>query len=172
MPPIERADAPGPMRVESVNHADKRTNIPTADLADFVTDEHRGSQKVPYERPLLYPRDLSAAPQLVWRGKDEQDAEPFEVPAVPIYIQEKIEPRAIIENLRETAQPDEAEPELSLFDGFDGLDSFELVDFYQHEANWANRLILGDSMLVMTSLAEKEGLAGKVQMVYVDPPYG
>ncbi|MBM7806199.1 adenine-specific DNA-methyltransferase [Geodermatophilus bullaregiensis] len=172
MPPIQRAATSGAMPIETVEHADKRANIPTADLADFVTDEHREPQKVTYERPLLYPRDLSADPQLVWRGKDVQDAEPFEVPAVPIYIQEKIEPRAIIENLRKTETTDDAEPELSLFDDFDGLDSFDLVDFYEHEANWANRLILGDSLLVMTSLVEKEGLAGKVQTVFFDPPYG
>ncbi|WP_336031027.1 site-specific DNA-methyltransferase [Geodermatophilus sp. FMUSA9-8] len=172
MPPVQRAAAPGPLPVESVQHADKRANIPTADLADFITDEQREPQKVTYERPLLYPRDQSADPQLVWRGKDDQDAEPFQVPAVPIYIQEKIEPRAIVENLRSTASSEEVESEPSLFDDFDGLDSFELVDFYQHDTNWSNRLILGDSLLVMASMADKEGLAGKVQAVFIDPPYG
>ncbi len=94
------------------------------------------------------------------------------MPAVPIYIQEKIHPQAIIEDLRDTARKGEPEPELTLFDDFDGLEFEELVDFYQHEQNWSNRMILGDSLLVMTSLAEKEGLKGKVQMIYIDPPYG
>jgi adenine-specific DNA-methyltransferase len=94
------------------------------------------------------------------------------VPVVPIYIQEKILPQVIIENLRDTARKGEPEPELTLFNDYDGLEFQELVEFYRHEQNWANRMILGDSLLVMTSLAEKEGLKGKVQMIYVDPPYG
>src|SRR5262249_22534922 len=89
-----------------------------------------------------------------------------------IYIQEKIDPRVIIENLRHTASKPEEEPELTLFDVFDGLGELDLVDFYKHEANWSNRMILGDSLQVMASLAERERLRGKVQMIYVDPPYG
>ena len=108
----------------------------------------------------------------IWEGKITQDADGLDVPAVPIYIQEKIDPRAIIENLRDTAAPASDEPELSLFDTFDGLGGYDLVEFYEHDANWANRLVLGDSLLVMTSLAEKERMRGKVQMIYVDPPYG
>lgn len=92
--------------------------------------------------------------------------------APAIYIQEKIDPRVIIENLRRTASRSEDEPELTLFDAFDGLDELDLVDFYRHHANWSNRMILGDSLNVMASLAEREGLRGQVQMVYVDPPYG
>ena len=91
---------------------------------------------------------------------------------MPIYIQEKVQPRAIIENLRQSAATGSAEPELSLFDDFNGIEFEELVDFYRHEQNWSNRLILGDSLLVMTSLAEKEGLRGKVQTIFIDPPYG
>ena len=121
---------------------------------------------------MLYPRDPSLDPQLVWKGKDEQDRQPLEVPVVPIYIQEKILPQVIIENLRDTARKGEPEPEMTLFDDYDGIEFQELVEFYRHEQNWANRMILGDSLLVMTSLAEKEGLKGKVQMIYMDPPYG
>ena len=121
---------------------------------------------------MLYPRDPSLDPQLVWKGKDEQDRQPLEVPVVPIYIQEKILPQVIIENLRDTARKGEPEPELTLFNDYDGIEFQELVEFYRHEQNWANRMILGDSLLVMTSLAEKEGLKGKVQMIYMDPPYG
>src|SRR5436190_2061649 len=93
--------------------------------------------------------------------REQQDAQPLEVPVVPIYIQEKIDPRVIVENLRETAAAGEPEPELALFDDFDGLEFEELVDFYRHDANWANRLVLGDGLVVMTSLAEQESLRGQ-----------
>jgi adenine-specific DNA-methyltransferase len=157
----------GPTPVESTRHADTRVNIPTGELADFVADAEKQPSSV------LYPRDPTLDPQLVWKGKDAQDlAEYLEVAAVPVYIQEKIEPRALVENLRQTAAAGQAEPELTLFDDFDGLEFDQLVDFYAHENNWSNRLILGDALLVMNSLAEKENLRGKVQMIYVDPPYG
>ena len=156
----------------AITHRAKRKNIPTEELRDFVREEE--------QRPaaVLYPRDPSLDPQLVWKGKDEQDAKPLEVPAVPIYIQEKIHPQAIIEEFRAT-QPrsDEAtkgEEQLALFADFNGLPAEfdKRVDFYHHEQNWSNRMILGDSLLVMNSLAEKEGLKGQVQMIYIDPPYG
>jgi adenine-specific DNA-methyltransferase len=147
-------------------YRDKRKNIPTHELRDFVAEE----EKKP--RAILYPRDPSLDPQLVWKGKDEQDARPLEVPAVPIYIQEKILPKAIIEEVRAQAKGERPEGQPSLFADFNGLAFEEMVDFYRHEQNWANRLILGDSLLVMTSLAEKEGLKGQVQMIYLDPPYG
>ena len=156
-----------PTPVESVKHKDKRTNIPTTELSRFVADD----EKAP--KTILYPRDPSLDPQLVWKGKDEQDSQDLAVPCVPVYIQEKIHPQALIENLRETAKAGEKEPELQLFDDFNGIHDFaQKVEFYQHEQNWSNRMILGDSLLVMTSLAEKEGLKGKVQMIYLDPPYG
>ena len=164
---MARARKPdGPKPVETYRHDDKRTNIPTNELRGFV----EGDESQPGR--MLYPRDPSLDPQLVWQGKDEQDARNLAVPIVPIYIQEKILPQVIIENLRETARKSEPEPELTLFDDYDGIEFQELVEFYRHEQNWANRMILGDSLLVMTSLAEKEGLKGKVQMIYMDPPYG
>ena len=156
----------GPKPVDSLRHQDKRANIPTSELRGFVSDDQTEPDA------MLYPRDPSLDPQLVWKGKDDQDRRPLGVPAVPIYIQEKILPQAIIENLRDTARKGESEPELTLFNDYDGIEFQELVEFYRHEQNWANRMILGDSLLVMTSLAEKEGLKGKVQMVYMDPPYG
>jgi adenine-specific DNA-methyltransferase len=152
--------------VETITHRDKRTNIPTNELRGMLADDERAP------RAMLYPRDPSLDPQLVWKGKDEQDAAGLEVPVVPVYIQEKIHPRVIVENLRQTADAGESEPELTLFDDFNGIEFEQLVDFYQHDQSWANRLILGDSLLVMTSLAEKEGLRGKVQTIYLDPPYG
>ena len=156
-----------PTPVESVKHKDKRTNIPTSELSRFVADD----EKAP--KTILYPRDPSLDPQLVWDGKDKQDSEDLAVPCVPVYIQEKIHPQALIENLRDTATAGEQEPELRLFDDFNGLNDFDKkVEFYQHDQHWSNRMILGDSLLVMTSLAAKEGLKGKVQMIYMDPPYG
>lgn len=156
----------GPTPVEAIQHADKRTNIPTADAQEFIDPSIEGKP------PLRYPRDPSLDPQLVWRGKDKQDSADLLVDAPPIYIQEKIDPRVLIENLRRTAEQPEDEPELSLFDSFDGLDELSQLEFYQHPANWSNRMILGDSLQVMGSLAERELLRGKVQMVYLDPPYG
>jgi adenine-specific DNA-methyltransferase len=156
-----------PTPVEAIKHKDARVNIPTHELRDFVRDDEIAPGT------LLYPRDPSLDPQLVWKGKDEQDRDNLSVPIVPIYIQEKIHPQALVENLRDTAKAGESEPELSLFADFNGIEDFEKkVDFYHHEGHWSNRMILGDSLLVMASLAEKEGLKGKVQTIYFDPPYG
>jgi adenine-specific DNA-methyltransferase len=156
----------GPKPVEAITHADKRTNLPTADAHEFVAPE----TEVPIS--LRYPRDPTLDPQLVWKGKDELDGEDLVAEAPPIYIQEKIDPRVLVENLRETAAKPEEEPELHLFESFDGLDELDLVEFYRHDASWSNRMILGDSLNAMASLAEREALRGKVQMVYIDPPYG
>ena len=153
-------------QVESIRHKDKRANIPTEELRDFVADEELAP------KTMLYPRDLSLDPQLVWKGKDEQDRKDLTVPVVPVYIQEKIHPQAIIDALPRTEQS--AGDQTSLFADFNGgpQDFAQKIDFYHHEQNWSNRLILGDSLLVMTSLAEKEGLKAKVQAIYIDPPYG
>ncbi len=161
-----------PVPIEATRHKDSRKNIPTEELRDFVRDDESAPAKV------LYPRDPSLDPQLVWRGKDEQDASPLEVPAVPIYIQEKVHPQAIIEDFRRTADrnPDNDADQTApgLFADFNGIgkDFEKKVDFYHHDQHWSNRIILGDSLLVMTSLAEKEGLKGRVQTIYFDPPYG
>ena len=153
-------------KVESIRHKDKRSNIPTEELRDFVADEELAP------KTMLYPRDSSLDPQLVWKGKDEQDQEDLAVSVVPIYIQEKIHPQAIIDALPRTEQP--GGDQASLFADFNGgpTDFAQKINFYHHKQNWSNRLILGDSLLVMTSLAEKEGLKGKVQTIYLDPPYG
>ncbi len=155
-----------PTKIDSIRHKDKRANIPTEELRDFVTDEEFTPQT------MLYPRDPSLDPQLVWKGKDEQDREDLAVPVVPIYIQEKIHPQAIIDSLPRIEQA--GDNQLNLFADFNGgpPDFDQKVEFYQHEQNWTNRMILGDSLLVMTSMAEKEGLKGKVQAIYIDPPYG
>lgn len=158
--------ANGNIGVSALKHKDKRKNIPTEELRDFVALEENAP------KIQLYPRDTSLDPQLVWKGKDEQDQNPLEIPVVPIYIQEKIHPQVIVENVRAEAKAGKSVMQQSLFADFNGIQFEDLVEFYQHEQNWANRMILGDSLLVMTSLAEKEGLKGKVQMIYMDPPYG
>jgi len=159
--------------VEAIKHpADTRKNIPTEELRDFVPEEP--------PQTMLYPRDPSLDPQLVWKGKDDQDRRPLEVPVVPIYIQEKIHPQAMIEDIRKRLSshhsPSDGAPrerQLDLFGDFNGIEDFaQKVDFYHHDQHWSNRMILGDSLLVMTSLAEKEGLKGQVQTIYFDPPYG
>src|SRR6266851_275529 len=155
------------VRVDATVHRKaKRMNIPTAELEAFAEE----LEKEP--KTLLYPRDPSLDPQLVWKGKDDQDRADLAVPAVPIYIQEKISPQALIEDLRAEKKRAEPEQQINLFGAFNGLVFEQLIDFYQHSQQWTNRMILGDSLLVLASLAEKEGLKGKVQVVYVDPPYG
>ncbi len=165
---MTRNKTPKTIRVETIKHRDKRINIPTKELQSFAAEDELNP------RTIIYPRDTSLDPQLVWKGKDEQDLKDLEVPAVPVYIQEKIHPRAIIDDIRaQNLKKEKSEPrQLSLFSDFNGLDFEHLIEFYQHSQNWANRMILGDSLLVMTSLGEKEGLKGKVQMIYIDPPYG
>jgi adenine-specific DNA-methyltransferase len=150
----------------TIHKKDRRPNIPTEELRDFVAEDEAKP------KTILYPRDPSLDPQLVWKGKDEQDSADLEVPAVPIYIQEKIHPKYIIEEVRAQAKKEKPEPQMQLFADFNGIQFEDLIEFYQHEQNWSNRMILGDSLLVMTSLAEKEGLKGRVQMIYIDPPYG
>ena len=136
-----------------------------------MADDDKSPMRVAFER-----RNRDLDPQLVWRGKDEQMDADLEVPAPPLYIQEKVHPKALIDDLRRqtTERADEVAPELpDLFADFNGLPSLDAsTEFYQHDQNWSNRMILGDSLQVMASLAEREGLRGKVQCIYLDPPYG
>jgi adenine-specific DNA-methyltransferase len=160
--------------VETLTHdADKR-NLPTAEYQSVVKEEQQSPIRVAYERPN---RDLD--PQLVWRGKDEQDWSDLVVQAPPLYIQEKIHPKVLIDDLlRQTEAEKEAadkaagkKQQLDLFADFNGMpQSADKTDFYQHDQNWSNRMILGDSLQVMASLADREGLRGKVQCIYIDPP--
>jgi adenine-specific DNA-methyltransferase len=154
------------IQVETIRHKDKRKNIPTEELRDFVADEERSP------RTMQYPRDPSLDPQLVWKNKDEEDQLDLAVSVVPIYIQEKIHPQAIIEGLPRIELP--CGDQSNFFADFNGgpKDFAQKIDFYHYEQDWTNRLILGDSLFVMVSLAEKEGLKGKVQTIYLDPPYG
>ena len=124
-------------------------------------------------------RDLD--PQLIWRGKDQQDWSDLVVHAPPLYIQEKIHPKALIDDLRRESAgsgdwstgSEERQGKLDLFGDFNGIPKdADKTEFYRHDQNWSNRMILGDSLQVMASLAEREGLRGKVQCIYIDPPYG
>ena len=155
----------GPTPVDAITHEDKRVNIPTADAYDFV-DEGAA-------RPGRCSTRATRRSTRNWCGRARTTRTgDLEVDAPPIYIQEKLDPRVLIENLRRTAERPQDEPELTLFETFDGLEGLETVDFYKHAANWSNRMILGDSLQVMASLAEREHLRSQVQMIYVDPPYG
>src|SRR4051794_27483140 len=157
--------------VEALRHQDKRRNIPTAELEPVMDDKDKTPIRLAYER-----RNRDLDPQLVWRGKDEQDWSDLIVQAPPLYIQEKVHPKVLIDDLlRQTRQRRaETAPVMpDLFADFNGLpDKEAITEFYQHDAHWTNRMILGDSLSVMASLAEREGLRGKVQCIYIDPPYG
>jgi len=158
--------------VEALRHTEaKRMNIPTAEH-ESVLDQEQKQPKV-----VRYPRNTDLDPQLVWRGKDEQDWSDLVVHAPPLYIQEKVHPKVLIDELlRESRDRDRASgkrEQLDLFADFNGIpEGVDRTEFYQHDQNWSNRMILGDSLQVMASLAEREGLRGKVQCVYFDPPYG
>jgi adenine-specific DNA-methyltransferase len=150
----------------------KRRNIPTAELQPVMDQDDKSPVQIAYER-----RNRDLDPQLVWRGKDAQDWSDLVVQAPPLYIQEKVHPKAIINYLRRQStnhkSPATAHYQLDLFADFNGLpEGADSTDFYQHEGHWSNRMILGDSLQVMASLAEREGLRGKVQCIYTDPPYG
>ncbi|MDB0063837.1 site-specific DNA-methyltransferase [Gammaproteobacteria bacterium] len=163
-------------KVETLTHDDaSRKNIPTAEYEAVLHEKDKSSIRVAYDR-----RNRDLDPQLVWRGKDEQDWSDLVVHAPPLYIQEKVHPKALIDDLRRKTEQSEAVAEEQdqgfmgdLFSDFNGLpDEAAKTEFYQHDAHWSNRMILGDSLQVMASLAEREGLRGKVQTIFFDPPYG
>ena len=157
--------------VEALTHEEaRRRNLPSAEHQPLMREEEQSALRVAYER-----RNRDLDPQLVWRGKDEQDWSDLVVNAPPLYIQERVHPKVLIDDLmrqsRNGHKPDEYQTDM--FADFNGLPSEDAkTEFYQHDANWSNRMILGDSLQVMASLAEREGLRGKVQCIYIDPPYG
>ncbi|HLH31104.1 MAG TPA: site-specific DNA-methyltransferase, partial [Terriglobia bacterium] len=160
-----------PKKVEALTHEEAtRLNIPTAEYESLIEREQKSPLRVAYER-----RNRDLDPQLVWRGKDQQDWSDLVVNAPPIYIQEKVHPKVLIDDLarRTQAKRIPEDDQIDLFADFNGLPSESArTEFYQHESNWTNRMILGDSLQVMASLAEREGLRGQVQCIYIDPPYG
>lgn len=157
-------------RLDTYRHEEaKRRNIPTAEYETLMEEE----DKKP--RNLFYPRNPDLDPQLVWTGKDKEDEEDLKVTSAPIYIQEKIHPYALVEALKKhtRARGGVTYGTPDLFGDFNGLpDPTAKTEFYKHDQRWSNRMILGDSLQIMTSLADREGLRGKVQCIYMDPPYG
>lgn len=148
---------------------ERRKSIPTAEYQPILREEEQTPVQVAYAR-----RNRDLDPQLVWRGKDEQDWSDLVVQAPPLYIQEKIHPKVLIDDLQNQSRTNQnAAEQLDLFADFNGMpQDADKTEFYQHDQNWTNRMILGDSLQVMASLAEREGLRGKVQCIYLDPPYG
>ena len=160
-----------PLSVESLTHEEAgRPNIPTAEYQALLKDDEQHPIQVAFER-----RNPDLDPQLIWRGKDPRDWSDLVTTAPPLYIQEKVHPKALIDDLKRASMANGAPvaEQLDLFSDFNGLPEYaDRTDFYQHEANWSNRMILGDSLHVMASLAEREGMRGQVQCIYFDPPYG
>ena len=116
-----------------------------------------------------YAYDPHLDPQLQWAGKEEHTS--FEVPTVSLHVHERIDPRSIVETVRK--RNGSGDTQLPLFEAPEENPPLrQAIEFYQHRHNWSNRLVAGDSLLVMNSLLEKEGMAGKVQTIYIDPPYG
>jgi adenine-specific DNA-methyltransferase len=170
------AKIPTSKKIETLVHDEaSRRNIPTAEFQSVMREEDQRPVRVAYQR-----RNPDLDPQLIWRGKyrdNDIDAEDnFTVPAPPLYIQEKVHPRALIDDLKretEHARKGEVQAQTDMFADFNGLPNTDArTEFYQHDQHWSNRMILGDSLQVMASLAEREGLRGKVQCIYFDPPYG
>ena len=158
---MARARKNAKKNIETYTHPDKeRVNNPPVGLVTPDTDKDAGKKTYVYDPHL--------DPQLQWAGKAERMS--FEVPTVSLHVHERIDPRSIIEAVR---KQNSADPQLSLFATLkENPPIRQAIEFYKHKHNWTNRLIAGDSLLVMNSLLEKEGMAGKIQMVYIDPPYG
>jgi adenine-specific DNA-methyltransferase len=170
------------LTVETLTHEEAtRKNIPTAEYQSVMQKDDQAPVKVSYPRGSggladeKQARNRDLDPQLVWRGKDQQDWSDLVVQAPPLYIQEKVHPKVLIDDLLRHAKTDHPkQPEqIDLFADFNGIpEGIDKTEFYRHDQNWSNRMILGDSLQVMASLAEREGLRGKVQCIYFDPPYG
>jgi adenine-specific DNA-methyltransferase len=173
MPAKPKKPTPKPAKgktVATLRHDAKRKNLPTAEYESLMRQEDKTPIQVAYER-----RNRDLDPQLIWRGKDDADWSDLVIPAPPLYIQEKVHPKVLIDDLlhQSKARASATAPQIDLFGDFNGLPKdARATEFYQHDANWTNRMILGDSLQVMASLAEREGLRGKVQCIYFDPPYG
>lgn len=163
MPPRRRGKQPAKKPIESYDHRDKgRLNNPPVGLVTPETDQDAGRKTYSYDPHL--------DPQLQWAGKAEHTS--FQVPTVSLHVHERIDSRTIIEATRKR-NGNGALVQGSLFElPEENLPVRSAIEFYQHRHNWTNRLVAGDSLLVMNSLLEREGMADKVQMVYIDPPYG
>ncbi len=164
------AKSKDPKSIETFTHEDAtRKNIPTAEYQTILEKDSKSPIRIAYER-----RNKDLDPQLVWRGKDEQDWSDLVVNAPPLFIQEKVHPKVLIDDLvKQSMSTGPTDGQIDLFADFNGLpNEGAKTEFYQHDAHWTNRMILGDSLQVMASLAEREALRGQVQCIYFDPPYG
>ena len=168
---MPRGRSKQPKSIENLTYEEaRRRNLPSAEHQPLMREEEQSPVRVAYKR-----RNRDLDPQLVWRGKDEQDWSDLVVNAPPLYIQERVHPKVLIDDLMRQSRNGRRRDEYQtdMFADFNGLPSEDAkTEFYQHDANWSNRMILGDSLQVMASLAEREGLRGKVQCIYIDPPYG
>ena len=155
MPPKKR-------QIEAYSHdGEERANNPPAGLVTPNTDPDKGDRQT-------YRHDPHLDPQLQWAGKAEHTA--FEVPTQSLHVHERIDPRTIMEAVRNSNGSNGGQA--SLFEEERDIPLRQAIEFYKHSNNWSNRLIAGDSLLVMNSLLQKENMAGRVQCVYMDPPYG
>ena len=174
--------APQKLSVDSLTHDEaSRKNIPTAECQPVMRPEDETPVPVSYPRhggelaAEKAERNRDLDPQLIWRGKDQQDWSDLVVHAPPLYIQEKIHPKVLINDLQRASQTASTGHghQFDFFADFNGIpENVDKTEFYRHDQNWTNRMILGDSLQVMASLAEREGLRGQVQCIYLDPPYG
>lgn len=157
-----------PIEVSAITHQEaKRKNIPTQEMQSIMTEKDKQPIHVAYEK-----RNPDLDPQLIWRGKYDGD-EMLNVMAPPLFTQEKIKPQVLIDDLKAFSKKEPENDTPDLFADFNGLPNEDAkTEFYQHDCNWQNRMILGDSLQVMASLAVKEGMQGQVQCIYIDPPYG
>ena len=170
MPRARRNRSAAGKSVEALRHeADTRTNIPTAEYQSLVREDTESPLRAAYQRRN---RDLTHS----WSGGARtRDLDDLVVNVPPLYIQEKVHPKALIDDLlrqsRNGSQP--TEYQVDMFADFNGLpEGADRTEFYQHDGYWQNRMVLGDSLQVMASLSEREGLQGRVQCIYIDPPYG
>ena len=162
MAKVKRSNSSKKKPIEQYDHkGKKRVNNPPVGLVTPETDKETGKKQYAYDPHL--------DPQLVWAGKAERTS--FEVPTISLHVHERIDPRTIVEAVRK--RNGQADNQMSLFQSpGENPPLREAIEFYKHPHNWSNRLIAGDSLLVMNSLLEKEGMAGQIQMIYIDPPYG
>ena len=160
-----------PIEVDALKHAEAtRKNIPTAEFESVMRKEEKEALKVAYER-----RNRDLDPQLVWRGKEVAGWSDLIASAPPLYIQEKVHPKVLIDDLirQSLSRSKRSDPPApDLFADFNGLNIEAKTEFYQHDQHWSNRMIVGNSLSVMASLAQREGIRGQVQCIYIDPPYG
>lgn len=157
------------LRVETLLHDEaKRKNIPTAEFQSLMNSEEKTPIQVEFEN-----RNGDLDPQLIWRGKHIVNQDSLAVQAPPLFIQEKVHPKVIVDDLMRHSKSSDEDMQINLFETFNGLpNEGAKTEFYQHDSHWSNRMILGDALQVMASLGEREGLRGKIQCIYLDPPYG